>query len=279
MSSAATNWTAGQQQGLVPANWTVTDGNITGIACNAAAGAVDSFYECRDRLGHDRGMCYGIINGSDVCSCFAFGGWDYTCNEATCTYGTVSGCATRVPTHYYLNAVCLTLSAFIVTSTLVFALSTIWKGRAMCSRNVTSTTLAWITLAALSLWVWYVTMFVSFVVLSSRELAVRTSVPFGRGVQPIMSSRIPSSMCFPFVLWYVRSHPSNPTHVYASTFLIAARTGKSDGEGLPDTHLAHTLVPLLLSYVPNVPPRRYYPTRFASQRLRPSVQWLTYRSL
>ena len=176
MPSAATNWTAGQQQGLIPANWTVTDGNITGIACNAAAGAINSFYECRDRLGHDRGMCYGntgTINGSAVCSCYAFGGWDYTCNEARCTYGIVSGCATRIPTHYYLNAVCLSLAVVFVTFTLFFALSTIWKGRAMCSRNVTSTTLAWITLSVFSLWVWYVSTFVSIVVLTSRELVVR----------------------------------------------------------------------------------------------------------
>ena len=177
MSSAATNWTAGQQQGLVPANWTVTDGNITGIACNAAAGAIASFYECRDRLGHDRGMCFGTINGSAVCSCVAFSGWDFSCDEARCTYGTVSGCATRIPTHYYLNAVCLALAVVFVTCTFLFALSTIWKGRAVCSRNVTSTTLAWLTLSALSLWVWYVSSFVSYIVLSSRELTVRTSVP------------------------------------------------------------------------------------------------------
>ena len=95
--------------------------------------------------------------------------------RGACTYGTVSGGATRIPTHYYLNAVCLSLAVVFVTFTLFFALSTIWKGRAVCSRNVTSTTLAWITLAALSLWAWYVSTFVSIVVLTSRELVVRTA--------------------------------------------------------------------------------------------------------
>ena len=44
MPSAA-NWTAGQLQGLVPAIWTVTEGNTTGTKCNADAGASTSFYE------------------------------------------------------------------------------------------------------------------------------------------------------------------------------------------------------------------------------------------
>ena len=130
--AAATNWTAGQQQGLIPANWTVTDGNITGIACDKSAGATTSYYECADRLGHNRGVCRtepDLFNGTTVCACWAFGGWDYSCAEARCTYGTVSGCATRIPTHYYLNAVCLSLSMLVVTLTLVYAFSTVWKGR------------------------------------------------------------------------------------------------------------------------------------------------------
>ena len=171
--AAATNWTAGQQQGLIPANWTVTDGNITGIKCNLAAGAATAFYECSARLGHDRGLCFGTINGSDVCSCSAYSGWDYSCNEAKCTYGTVSGCATRIPVHYYMSAVCLSLSSVLVTFTLIYALSTVWKGRAVCNRSVTSTTLLWLILAALSLWVWYVTYFIAYVVLSSSEMGVR----------------------------------------------------------------------------------------------------------
>ena len=171
MPSAA-NWTAGQQQGLIPANWTVTDGNITAIKCHPAAGALAAFYECSARLGHDRGICYGTVNESNVCSCSSFSGWDYSCNEARCTYGTVSGCATRIPI-YYLNAVCLSLSSGLVTFTLFYALSTVWKGRATCSRNVTSTTLAWLTCAALSLWVWYVTLFIANIVLTSKELMVR----------------------------------------------------------------------------------------------------------
>ena len=171
MPSAA-NWTAGQLQGLVPAIWTVTDGNITGIKCNVDAGASTSFNECRDRLGHDRGQCYGTLNGSSICTCSSFSGWDYSCNEARCTYGTVSGCATRIPVHYYMSAVCLTLAAILVTTTLVYALSTVWKGRAVCSRSVTSTTLAWLTFAALSLWVRHVAMFIAYVVLSSSEVSV-----------------------------------------------------------------------------------------------------------
>ena len=174
--ATAANWTAGQQQGLIPANWTVTDGNITGIACDPSAGAIASFSECRFRLGHDRVMCYSepdlMINGSAVCACWAFGGWDYSCAEARCTYGTVSGCATRIPLHFYLNAVCLSVAAIVVTSTLIYALSIVWKGRKVCSRNVASTTLAWLVLAALSLWGWYVGYFFANIVLSSRELVV-----------------------------------------------------------------------------------------------------------
>ena len=190
MPVAATNWTAGQLQGLIPTNWTVTDGNVTGIACDAAPGSLDAFYECRDRLGHDRGQCNtggGVINGTAVCTCFAFGGWDYSCNEARCTYGTVSGCATRVPAHYFLNAVCLSVTVTLVTFTLLYALSIVWKGRAVCSRNVISTTLTWLVLAALSLWAWYVATFISTIVLASRELLVRAWVvvvlqPFQRPI-------------------------------------------------------------------------------------------------
>ena len=177
--TAAANWTAGQRQGLIPANWTVTDGNVTGIACNAAAGAIASFNECRDRLGHDRGICYSgadhTINGTAVCACFAHAGWDYSCAEARCTYGTASGCAIRTP-NYSLIAVCLSLTIVLVTSTLLYALSTIWKGRAVCNRNVTSTTLAWLTLATLSLWLWNVSAFISTTVLASRELLVRRRI-------------------------------------------------------------------------------------------------------
>ena len=179
----AANWTVGQQQGLIPANWTVTDGNVTGIACDKGAGAITSYYECADRLGHNRGVCRtepDLFNGTTVCACWAFGGWDYSCAEARCTYGTVSGCATRIPTHYYLNAVCLSLSMLVVTLTLVYAFSTVWKGRKACSRNVTSTTLAWIVLAALSLWGWYVSYFIANIVLSSRELVVSLVLAFGR---------------------------------------------------------------------------------------------------
>ena len=174
--AAATNWTAGQQQGLIPANWTVTDGNITGIACDKSAGATTSYYECADRLGHNRGSCHAEpdhFNGTAVCVCWAMGGWDYSCAEARGTYGTISGCATRIPTHYYLNAVCLSLSTILVTFTLFYALSTVWKGRAVCSRNVTSTTLVWLVLAATSLWVWYVANFIANLVFTSRELVVR----------------------------------------------------------------------------------------------------------
>ena len=174
--AAAANWTAGQQQGLIPANWTVTDGNITGIACDKAAGAIASYYECADRVGHNRVMCYSepdlMINGSAVCACWAFGGWDYSCAEARCTYGTVSGCATRISLHYYLNAVCLSVAAIVVTSTLFYSLSTVWKGRKVCNRNVASTTLAWLILASLSTWIWFVGTFVADIVVSSRELVV-----------------------------------------------------------------------------------------------------------
>lgn len=34
---AATNWTMGLSRGLTPANWTVSDGNNTGIKCDSLA--------------------------------------------------------------------------------------------------------------------------------------------------------------------------------------------------------------------------------------------------
>ena len=110
---AAANWTAGQLQGLVPANWTVTAVSpnrtyypqtlITGITCDRSD-AIAAFYQCAERLGHTRGRCVGEINGTTVCACSPYAGWDDNCNEARCTYGSVSGCATPNG-HYTLNAV------------------------------------------------------------------------------------------------------------------------------------------------------------------------------
>ena len=174
--TAAANWTQGQLDNLVPASWTVTDGNkdITGIRCDFTKGAIASYYECAQRLGHNRARCYGDmkINGTTVCTCTSYSGWTTSCDEARCTYGTISGCATRDPTVYYLNAVLCSINLIIVTFTLMYALSTVWKGRAMCSRNVTNTTLAWLSLAALSLWLYFGSIFLANIVLSSDELMV-----------------------------------------------------------------------------------------------------------
>ena len=156
-------------------NWTVSDGNNTGIKCDPSAGNVGAFYQCAYRLGHKRGTCAATekINGTVVCSCSAFAGWDYSSNSANATYGTVAGCASRVPTNYNLNAVLCVSSLLVVTFTLLYALTTIWKGRAMCSRSVTNTTLAWSALASLSLFLWFGTVMVSNIVLSSGEFMVR----------------------------------------------------------------------------------------------------------
>ena len=174
--TAAANWTQGQLRNLVPTAWTVTDGNITGIGCDFTKGSIASFYECAQRLGHMRARCYGDkkINGTTVCTCSSYSGWNTSCGEARCTYGTVSGCATRDPTVYYLLAVVNSISLVFVTFTLLYALSTVWKGRTMCSRNVTNTTLAWLTLASLSIWAWYGSIFLANTVLSNDELMVRT---------------------------------------------------------------------------------------------------------
>jgi hypothetical protein len=61
----AANWTMALALNLVPAAWTVTDGNITGIACDFSAGAITSYFQCETRLGHNRGGCDGRINGTD----------------------------------------------------------------------------------------------------------------------------------------------------------------------------------------------------------------------
>ena len=172
---AAANWTMGLKQNLISSNWTVTDGNITGIKCDPSLGNLGAFYQCAERLGHKRGTCIAgneKINGTLVCSCSAFSGWDFSSFAANATYGTVSGCATRVHTNYYFNAVCCSISMIIVTFTLFYALSTIWKGRAVCSRkpSITITTLAWLTVSSTSLFLWFSIQGLSNVVLSNDEL-------------------------------------------------------------------------------------------------------------
>jgi hypothetical protein len=182
LPQAAANWTAGQLQGLVPANWTVTAVSpirtypqtlLTGITCDLGAGNIAAFYQCAERLGHTRGICYGAINGTAVCACSSFSGWDNSCNEARCTYGSVSGCAAPSP-HYTMNAVFCSIALFLVTFTLIYALSTVWKGRTMCSRNVTNTTLASLTLMSVCAFGWYGSVFLSNVVMMSAEPMVRT---------------------------------------------------------------------------------------------------------
>ena len=43
--AAPTNWST------IPANWTVTDGNITGIKCDLAAGDIGAWYQCAEQIG------------------------------------------------------------------------------------------------------------------------------------------------------------------------------------------------------------------------------------
>ena len=164
MSATAANWTLGER--AVPASWVVTDGNQTGIRCDFARGTVASYLQCREQLGHARGGCFGniFINGTTVCTCFSFGGWDKSSKEAQHTYGTVSGCATTT-NDFYINGVFCSLALLLATFTLLYALSTVWKGRAMCSRNVTNTTLAWCTLASTCGFGWFVCLFLSNIVL------------------------------------------------------------------------------------------------------------------
>ena len=177
--AAPTNWSA------IPANWTVTDGNITGIRCDKAAGDNVAWYQCAERLGHSRASCFGDkINGTTVCACSAFSGWDGTCIEARCAYGAATGCAAQNP-NFYLNAVLCSANMLVVTFTLVYALSTIWKGRAMCSRSITNTTLGWVSLAAFCLWMWFGAVFLSNVVLQSDEPMVRNQEE-GAGYERIL---------------------------------------------------------------------------------------------
>ena len=159
---------------LVPAAWTVTDGNVTGIACDFSAGAITSYYQCESRLGHNRAVCEGRtqINGTDVCTCSMFSSWNGSCIDAHCTYGTVAGCSTRMPV-YNLNLVLCIAAMLIATLTLGYALFVVWKGRAMCSRNVTSTTLLWLVLAAISLFLWFCTTLIS-TINGTWELMVRS---------------------------------------------------------------------------------------------------------
>ena len=169
----AANWTVALAQNLVPAAWTVTDGNVTGIACDFSAGAIASYYQCESRLGHNRGGCDGRaqINGTDVCTCSMFSGWNGSCIDASCTYGTVDGCSTRMPV-YNLNLALCIVAMMVVTFVLGYALSVVWKGRAMCSRNVASTTLLWLVLATISQFLWFGTVLIS-TINGTWELMVR----------------------------------------------------------------------------------------------------------
>ena len=173
MARTAANWTVALALNLVPAAWTVTDGNITGIACDLSAGNIASFYQCESRLGHNRAVCEGVvqINGTDVCTCEVFGGWNGSCIDANCTYGTVAGCSTRMPVHNLTLALC-SVAMLVVTFVLGYALFVVWKDRAMCSRNVTSTTLLWLVLAAISLFLWVGTVLIS-TINGTWELMVR----------------------------------------------------------------------------------------------------------
>ena len=179
---AAANWTMGLAQNLIPLNWTVTDGNITGIKCDPALGSIGSFQQCAERLGHKRGYCTvkTKLNGTRVCSCSAFAGWEFSDITANATYGTVSGCATRNHLNYYFNIVCSSINMIIVTSTLVYSIGTIWKGRAVYSRkpSITVTTLAWLCIAALSLFLWFCAQGFSYVILCSEELGEMIRKPF-----------------------------------------------------------------------------------------------------
>ena len=173
---AAANFTDAVRQGIVPASWIAVDGNRTYIACDVSLGAVESYYQCAERLGHTRGgNCAAdksVANVSGVCHCSAFAGWVKTCAEARCTYGTVDGCAVVIP-ELYLNVVLLGCSLLLVTGIFLYALSTVWQGRAACGRDVMSTTLAWATLTALSSLLWFGTSFVSGVISRTAEPMVR----------------------------------------------------------------------------------------------------------
>ena len=174
--AAAANWTDGEMRHLIPANWTVTDATTghTGIRCDYTAGAIESFYQCAERLGHPRGMCYGNqrINGTSVCTCAIFGGWNVSCDEARCTYGTVDGCSARMP-HHYFNVLLCAVAIIIAFIGNAYSFHVAWKGRAMCSPNVTNTTLVFMNLAAFSQTLWFVSVFLAQIVRNSVELMVR----------------------------------------------------------------------------------------------------------
>ena len=178
---AAANWTVGLAQHLI-FNWTVTDGNNTYITCDPALGSIGSFQQCAERLGHKRGYCTvkTEINGIRLCSCSAYAGWEISDITANATYGTVSGCATRNHANFYFNAVCCSINMIIVTFTLFYALATICKGRAVYSRkpSITVTTLAWLCIAALSLFLWFCAQGLSYVILCSEELGEMIRKPF-----------------------------------------------------------------------------------------------------
>ena len=120
------------------------------------------------------------LNGTRVCSCSAYAGWEFSDITANATYGTVSGCATRNHSNYYFNIVCSSINLIIVTLTLFYSLGTIWKGRAVYSRkpSITVTTLAWLCIAALSLFLWFCAQGISYVILCSEELGEMIRKPF-----------------------------------------------------------------------------------------------------
>jgi hypothetical protein len=80
-----------------------------------------------------------------------------------------------MPAVYNLNLALCIVAMLIATLTLGYALFVVWKGRAMCSRNVTSTTLLWLVLAAISLFLWFGTVLIS-TINGTWELMVRLCV-------------------------------------------------------------------------------------------------------
>ena len=189
-TAAAANWTDGEMRHLIPTNWTVTDAMTgqTSIQCDDTTGAIAGFYQCAERLGHPRGMCYGNqkINGTAICTCAIFGGWNVSCTEARCTYGAVDGCSARMPYHY-MNIFLFVVAIIIVLAGNAYSFHVAWKGRALCSRNVTSTTLVFMNLAAFFQTLWFVFVFLAQIVQNSVEImvsfAVRRRVGARRGAR------------------------------------------------------------------------------------------------
>ena len=144
-----------------------------------------SVFQCAERTGNMHTFCgpdYGPnkTTKSPVCYCTLNGGHitEGGVTEAHFVYGP-NGCGTPTAL-YYVNSVFITVTLAFVIFVMVYALYGVYVAvavRRTCSRNITNTTLAWNTLAAVAVVVMEISVFVGSVVMNSAYPAFAFELP------------------------------------------------------------------------------------------------------